>query len=245
KRISEPADCGFGSAIETNSDVRTAKGPPISSRLIGSPVMDANREFHEAVAEFTTELYDKIIEKQADNLENFIFSPMSIYAASLLIMAGADGETLRELQQLLRIPDRLCPGHVHNAFGPMILNYFKGLCHGDVHNAFGPMILNYFKGSAEMDLALANRLFLLRPIEIRPDYTNQVGACYESSVERIDALPDHEAQRCHMNAWVSKNTKDKIKELLPRGSVDNSTVLVIINALYFRGWCIIVVTHVD
>ncbi|KAG5455190.1 Serpin B6 [Clonorchis sinensis] len=140
---------------------------------------------------------------------------MSIYAASLLVMAGADGETLRELQRLLRIPDRLCPD--------------------DVHSAFGPMILNYFKGSAEMDLALANRLFLLRPIEILPDYTNQVEACYESSVELIAALLDPEAQRYHMNTWVSKNTKDKIKELLPCGSVDNNTVLAIINALYFRG----------
>ncbi|GAA48787.1 alkylated DNA repair protein alkB homolog 7 [Clonorchis sinensis] len=187
-----------------------------SNECVYVGVMDTNREFHEGVTEFTTELYDKIIGKQGDNPENFLFSPMSIYAASLLVMAGADGETLRELQRLLRIPDRLCPD--------------------DVHSAFGPMILNYFKGSAEMDLALANRLFLLRPIEILPDYTNQVEACYESSVELVSLfIVDPEAQRYHMNTWVSKNTKDKIKELLPCGSVDNNTVLAIINALYFRG----------
>ena len=38
-----------------------------------------------------------------------------------------------------------------------------------------------------------------------------------------------------MNSWVSEKTKGKINQLLPPGSIDQETLITIINTIYFRG----------
>ncbi|KAG5441414.1 Serpin B6 [Clonorchis sinensis] len=171
--------------------------------------------FKEGLTEFATEIYDKIIKLQAANLTNSVFSPMSIYCASLLVMAGADGETLQEIQQVLHIPPKLRSDAVHQSYGPIISKYFEA--------------------SSDVDLNLANRLFLLKSIDIRPEYSSQVAMCYKALVELLTGLPDVESRRCHINAWVAENTKDKIRELLPRGFLDQNSKFLLIDALYFRG----------
>ena len=37
-----------------------------------------------------------------------------------------------------------------------------------------------------------------------------------------------------VNAWVRKETNGLIREILPRGSVDGTTRLILANALYFK-----------
>ncbi|GAA49647.1 leukocyte elastase inhibitor B [Clonorchis sinensis] len=59
--------------------------------------------------------------------------------------------------------------------------------------------------------------------------------CYKALVELLTGLPDVESRRCHINAWVAENTKDKIRELLPRGFLDQNSKFLLIDALYFRG----------
>ncbi|TGZ62837.1 hypothetical protein CRM22_007206 [Opisthorchis felineus] len=171
--------------------------------------------FKEGLTEFATDVYDKIIKLQAENLANAVFSPMSIYCASLLVMAAADGETLQEIQQVLHIPPKLRSDAVHQSYGPIISKYFEA--------------------SSDVDLNLANRLFLLKSIDIRPEYSALVATCYKALIELLTELPNVEAKRCHINAWVAKNTKDKIEEMLPPNFLDHSSIFLLINALYFRG----------
>ena len=38
-----------------------------------------------------------------------------------------------------------------------------------------------------------------------------------------------------VNSWVEKVTSGRIKDILPSGSIDNTTKLVLANALYFKG----------
>ncbi|TGZ62835.1 hypothetical protein CRM22_007205 [Opisthorchis felineus] len=142
--------------------------------------------FKEGLTEFATDVYDKIIKLQAENLANAVFSPMSIYCASLLVMAAADGETLQEIQQVLHIPPKLRSDAVHQSYGPIISNAL-------------------------------------------------VATCYKALIELLTELPNVEAKRCHINAWVAKNTKDKIVEMLPPNFLDHSSIFLLINALYFRG----------
>ncbi|TGZ75373.1 hypothetical protein CRM22_000411 [Opisthorchis felineus] len=177
--------------------------------------MEEVLHFKEGLTEFAADIYDKIIKLQGANLSNSVFSPISIYCASLLLMAGADGNTLQEFHQVLQIPSKLRSDAVHQSYGPIISKYFEA--------------------SSDVDLNLANRLFLLRSIDIRPEYSSQVAKCYKVLVEPLTELPNVEARRCHINAWVAKNTKEKIKELLPPKSLLESSKLVLINALYFRG----------
>ncbi|KER18515.1 hypothetical protein T265_12247 [Opisthorchis viverrini] len=94
---------------------------------------------------------------------------MSIYCASLLVMAGANGETLQEMQQVLHIPPKLRSDAVHQSYGPIISKYFEA--------------------SSDVDLNLANRLFLLSSIDIRPEYSALVAKCYKALVELAIIFP--------------------------------------------------------
>ena len=44
-----------------------------------------------------------------------------------------------------------------------------------------------------------------------------------------------EAARGEINSWVAQQTHDRIKDLMPPGSIDRATRLVITNAVYFKG----------
>lgn len=51
----------------------------------------------------------------------------------------------------------------------------------------------------------------------------------------MDFIARPERARKTINGWVSDRTEDKIKDLLPKGSIDSDTRLVLTNAIYFLG----------
>jgi serine protease inhibitor len=53
-------------------------------------------------------------------------------------------------------------------------------------------------------------------------------------LERVDFAGDAEGARGTINTWVESQTNSKIKDMLPNGSVDSLTRLVLVNAIYFK-----------
>ena len=51
----------------------------------------------------------------------------------------------------------------------------------------------------------------------------------------VDFERDAEAARTAINQWVEKKTKQKIRNLIPPGSLPALTRLVLVNAVYFKG----------
>ncbi|XP_035268971.1 leukocyte elastase inhibitor-like isoform X2 [Anguilla anguilla] len=58
---------------------------------------------------------------------------------------------------------------------------------------------------------------------------------YQAELETTDFISKAEDARVKINSWVEKQTKEKIKNLLSEGTVDNMTRLVLVNAIYFKG----------
>uniref|UniRef100_A0A8C8VTS6 Serpin B6 n=1 Tax=Peromyscus maniculatus bairdii TaxID=230844 RepID=A0A8C8VTS6_PERMB len=58
---------------------------------------------------------------------------------------------------------------------------------------------------------------------------------YEAEMEELDFQGDTEQSRQHINTWVAKKTEDKIRELLSPGTLNSDTLLVLVNAIYFKG----------
>ena len=51
----------------------------------------------------------------------------------------------------------------------------------------------------------------------------------------VDFKGDPEGERKKINAWVEQQTNNRIRDLMPAGSIDAVTRLVLTNAIYFKG----------
>ena len=66
------------------------------------------------------------------------------------------------------------------------------------------------------------------------DFLTNTGKYYQASLERLD-FADGEAARQTINTWVADQTNQKIKDLIPPGILNAATVMVLVNAIYFKG----------
>jgi serpin B len=160
---------------------------------------------------FALELYAKLREDEG----NLFFSPYSISAALAMTYGGARGETALQMADVLNFS--LPQEKLHPAFG-MILQDL---------NARGR------KGSYE--LTVANALWGQKGYGFLKEFTGLIETSYGGQLNEIDFVAATEAARQTINAWVEKETKDKIKELIKPGMVDELTRLVLTNAIYFKG----------
>ena len=88
------------------------------------------------------------------------------------------------------------------------------------------------KGSAELNIA--SRLWIDNDFAIQPDFVKIAESAFGAGPASIDYAKSEDARKT-INAWVGEKTKDKIPELLPQGSVDPRTQLVVTNAIWFKG----------
>src|SRR5262249_17508489 len=58
---------------------------------------------------------------------------------------------------------------------------------------------------------------------------------YGAGLNEVDYMRSTEAARKTINAWVEKETNNKIKELIKDGMLESDTRLVLTNAIYFKG----------
>ena len=58
---------------------------------------------------------------------------------------------------------------------------------------------------------------------------------YGAGIRLADFINQYEAVRKEINNWVSEQTKDKIKNLIPEGVLDSDTRMALVNAIYFKG----------
>jgi len=150
---------------------------------------------------------------QADN-DNVFFSPISISMALGMTYAGADGETKKQISEVLNFPynDK------------------------DFHAQMGQLQSNLLdKQSEGVDIALANQLWAENSYRFKCRYLRTTQKSYNSPVKRLDFSGNPNASRIEINQWVEELTRDRIKDLLPDGSISSLTKMVLTNAIYFKG----------
>ncbi len=158
---------------------------------------------------FAAGLYGQVSKSEG----NVFFSPESISTALALAYAGARGETASEMASTLHFS--LPADKLHPAMGALL----KGL------NAEHP----------GYQLRVANALWAEQNYKFLDDYLNLTKADYDAGLQKVDFEKAHEAARATINAWVEKKTENRIRDLLPPGSVSPDTRLVLTNAIYFKG----------
>ncbi|KAK7802291.1 hypothetical protein U0070_012813 [Myodes glareolus] len=120
-------------------------------------------------------------------------------------------------------------------FRALSLDKCSGNGGGDVHQGFQSLLTEVNKTGTQYLLKTANRLFGEKTCDLLASFKDSCCKFYEAEMEELDFKGDTEQSRQHINTWVAKKTEDKIQELLSPGAVDSDTLLVLVNAIYFKG----------
>jgi serpin B len=193
------------------SDVERNMSPTVNSGEVNS-IADGNNRFG-------FDCYQKIREKEiADQNEaNLFFSPLSISYAFAMCYAGAAGSTATDIADTMHFT--LAEERFHNAY-----NYLD-------------MILSQTLSSPEMGgdfkLRIANSIWGQRDFFFFPDYLDTLAYNYGAGMNAVDFINNPEGSRVQINDWVSEQTENRINDLIPPGSIDLWTRLVLTNAIYF------------
>ena len=105
----------------------------------------------------------------------------------------------------------------------------------DWHRGQGNLMQELQLGdNCDYQFTTANKVFMQDGYPINEDYLSSLSELYQSDVGVLDFAADAEAAREEINGWVSDNTKEKIPELFPAGSINSATAFVLTNAIYLN-----------
>ena len=81
----------------------------------------------------------------------------------------------------------------------------------------------------------ANAIWVEKMFPILGTFKTAVTEKYGAKIRSADFSGQPEAERLGINSWVEGKTHNKIQNLMPAGSVNAMTRLVLVNAIYFKG----------
>ncbi len=177
--------------------------------------------------EFALDLLEQLREDAPD--ENRFFSPYSVSVALAMTYAGARGDTATEMTEALNY--ELEGGDLHAAFGALETEFERRNEDGqavDDHEA------DEDDGPA-FEFTTANAVWGEEGFPFEAEFLDVLEAYYGAGMQLVDFTGSPEEARQEINAWVKTRTGDRIEDLLPGGSIDESTRLVLTNAIYFVG----------
>jgi len=180
---------------------------------------------------FALELYAKL-RKQKGNL---FFSPYSISTALAMTYAGARGETETQMAKVLHFATSSsgigCNPNKEQSEAEPVWGQRR------FHSAFGAIIkdLNARGEKGGYELSVANALWCQKGYGFLKEFLELIETNYGGGFNEVDFVTAAESVRQTINAWVEKETRDKIKELIKPGILNKFTRLVLTNAIYFKG----------
>lgn len=160
--------------------------------------------------QFAFDLYGQIREQPG----NLFFSPFSITTALGMTYAGARGETADQMQRVMHYPS--LPPQIGTGFASLMQEVLAET------------------RRKEYKLNIANRLWGQDGFPFNPQYTKGVERDFRSGLQQVDFKGSTEKARKTINAWVEKETQEKIKDLLQPGDLNPDTRLVLTNAIYLE-----------
>jgi len=162
---------------------------------------------------FATDFY-RAVRSQPGNL---FYSPYSLSLALAMTYGGARGETATQMADTLHFT--LPPEKLHPAF-----------------NALDVMLHPASPGQDDVlfQLQIANSLWGQKDYAFLPEFLDLLAQNYGAGMRIVDYEKNAEAARQEINGWVSRETKERIQDLIPSGGVDSSTRLTLVNAIYFK-----------
>jgi len=165
---------------------------------------------------FAFDLYQSLREGN----DNLFYSPYSISLALAMTYAGARGETARQMADTLHFD--LNQDSLHPVFNSLDIELNK---RGE--GARG-------KDGEGFKLNIVNAIWGQKEYKFLSGFLDIIAQNYGAGLRPLDFASEPEESRLTINDWVSDQTNEKIKDLIPKGVLNPATVLVLTNAIYFN-----------
>ena len=199
--------CGHSSSASiAQSDLQRVTAPDVPPDQVQTLVENNNT--------FAFDLY-RSLQAQDGNL---FYSPYSISLALAMTYAGARGETESQMAQTLHF---LPQDGLHPAFNALDLQLAqRGKAASDEKT---PLQLN-----------IANAVWAEQTYPFLQSFLDTIALNYGAGIRLADFINQYEAVRKEINDWVSDQTEEKIKDLIPEGVLNPNTRMALVNAIYFK-----------
>ncbi|XP_061202624.1 leukocyte elastase inhibitor A-like isoform X2 [Neopsephotus bourkii] len=186
--------------------------------------------------------------------KNIFFSPLSLSAAFGMVVLGARGNTLEQIEKVFHFSEVLSSTSRGNTYSSekhtlclgllkptmkLLSSCLKSEEDGGVHSQFQALLAAVSEPRPGCSLTIANRLFGEITYPFFQQYLDSTKKFYRSELEPVNFKYTEEEATDKINFWVENETKGKIKDLFSAGFIDPSTVLVLVSAIYFKGkWAV-------
>jgi len=183
------------------------------SFLLGSPPSARSDQLQTLVdgnTAFALDLYGQL----AATPGNLFFSPYSISTCLAMLYAGARGNTEKQMAQVLEFGAN--QQHFSSSFGELQRE------------------LEATRTQNGLELDIANALWTQEGYPFLPAFLHVAEDQYQATVNQADFTSEADVVTDEINRWVARETKAHIQDILPAGSLDALTRLVLANAIYFK-----------
>ena len=160
--------------------------------------------------QFAVDFYKQILD--AESGKNIFYSPASMYVAFSLLYEGAKNETAEQIQQVF-------------GFEPNV---------SARHNATSHALSSLNRDDPHATLNMANALWIADSFAPHESYLDTAHSTYLADSQTVNFSDEDDGVK-KINDWAAEKTRDKIKKVIGPGDVDGSTVMVLNNAIYFKG----------
>jgi len=150
---------------------------------------------------------------------NEVLSPYSISLALAMTYAGARNQTESQMAETLHFT--LPQERLHPAFNKLDLDLMN---ESKIQSNNGQL----------MHLDIANALWAEQTFTFLQPFLDLLAHNYGTGLQLADFVNQSATARNEINQWVSDQTQQKIKDLIPEGAIDPMTRLVLVNAIYFK-----------
>ena len=196
-----------------NGDGQTITPPPSQTPEIPGTVGESEETIAAANNNFAFSLYKTLAAEDKSGNSNIFYSPFSISSAFALVYEGAKDKTADEIASVFFFPESV----------QTLRNGYQGINAGI--NSENPAY----------SLSVANALWAEENYSFLDEYINNAKLYYSADTINLDFINQPEESRLTINKWAEDKTSDKIKDLLPDGTINSLTRLVVTNAVYFKG----------
>jgi len=163
---------------------------------------------------FALELYARLAaEVPADG--NVFCSPHSVAACLGLAYAGARGPTAEQMSKALQL--NLSPAQLPKGY-----------------RALRAALSRRAAEKEGYQLQIASALWGQKGLGLRPEFVQQAQAGFGAAVQEVDFAASPEKARLAINTWGKEQTKGKFPEIMPPGTVNAGTEVVLASAIYCK-----------